>query len=103
MTEIVYIHVAHFAKTKNRKLDKIFGNNYKCKFTLKADLKTIAQKIEFVLTTQFIQSELDMDEAIAGCHDALFFNQGHCCCAGSRLFVEESLFIPLNPIQKIDF
>ncbi|MEH1949642.1 MAG: aldehyde dehydrogenase family protein [Nostoc sp.] len=54
------------------------------------------------MTTQFIQSELDMDEAIAGCHDALFFNQGQCCCAGSRLFVEESLFIPLN-LKKIDF
>src|SRR6267378_1836575 len=31
----------------------------------------------------------NMDEAIEGAHFALFFNQGQCCCAGSRLYVEE--------------
>ena len=25
-------------------------------------------------------------------HFALFFNQGQCCCAGSRVFVEESIY-----------
>ena len=25
-------------------------------------------------------------------HFALFFNQGQCCCAGSRLYVEESIY-----------
>ena len=34
-------------------------------------------------------ADADMDEAIEGSHFALFFNQGQCCCAGSRLFVEE--------------
>ena len=33
-----------------------------------------------------------MDEAIEGAHFALFFNQGQCCCAGSRLFVEEKCY-----------
>jgi aldehyde dehydrogenase (NAD+) len=33
-----------------------------------------------------------MDEAIEGAHFALFFNQGQCCCAGSRLFVEEKAY-----------
>lgn len=37
-------------------------------------------------------ADADMNAAIAGSHDALFFNQGQCCCAGSRLFVEESCY-----------
>ena len=37
-------------------------------------------------------ADADMDAAIAGSHDALFFNQGQCCCAGSRVFVEEKCY-----------
>src|SRR4051794_8883750 len=37
-------------------------------------------------------SDADMDQAIEGSHFALFFNQGQCCCAGSRLFVEERCY-----------
>jgi aldehyde dehydrogenase (NAD+) len=37
-------------------------------------------------------ADADMDEAIEGCHFALFFNQGQCCCAGSRLYVEEKAY-----------
>ena len=37
-------------------------------------------------------ADADLDEAIEGAHFALFFNQGQCCCAGSRLFVEERCY-----------
>jgi aldehyde dehydrogenase (NAD+) len=37
-------------------------------------------------------ADADMDQAIEGSHFALFFNQGQCCCAGSRLFVEEKAY-----------
>jgi aldehyde dehydrogenase (NAD+) len=37
-------------------------------------------------------ADADMDAAIEGSHFGLFFNQGQCCCAGSRLFVEESAY-----------
>jgi aldehyde dehydrogenase (NAD+) len=33
-------------------------------------------------------ADSDLDAAVEGAHTALFFNQGQCCCAGSRLFVE---------------
>src|ERR1051326_6517579 len=33
-----------------------------------------------------------MDQAIQGAPFALFFNQGQCCCAGSRTFVEEKCY-----------
>ena len=36
--------------------------------------------------------DADMDTAIAGAASAIFFNQGQCCCAGSRLFAHESVF-----------
>ena len=34
-------------------------------------------------------ADTDMEQAVEGAHFALFFIQGQCCCAGSRLFVEE--------------
>ena len=32
-----------------------------------------------------------LDQAVEGIINAIFFNQGHVCCAGSRLFVQESI------------
>ena len=37
-------------------------------------------------------SDADMDVAVETCHQGLFFNQGQCCCAGSRVMVEESIY-----------
>ena len=34
----------------------------------------------------------DIDQAIAGAANAIFFNHGQCCCAGSRLMVEKPIF-----------
>ncbi|HEX4591833.1 MAG TPA: aldehyde dehydrogenase family protein, partial [Gemmataceae bacterium] len=36
-------------------------------------------------------ADADLDAAIEGAYLGLFFNQGQCCCAGSRLFVEEKV------------
>jgi phenylacetaldehyde dehydrogenase len=36
--------------------------------------------------------DADMTGAIAGAASAIFFNHGQCCCAGSRLYVEKSIF-----------
>ena len=33
-----------------------------------------------------------LDQAVEGIINAIFFNQGHVCCAGSRLFVQESVY-----------
>ena len=38
-----------------------------------------------------IFADADLDAAAAGAHFALYFNQGQCCCAGSRLYVEEKV------------
>lgn len=39
-----------------------------------------------------ICSDVDLDEAVQIAHDALFFNQGECCCAGSRTLVHEDIY-----------
>ncbi|GFR19244.1 aldehyde dehydrogenase, mitochondrial [Trichonephila clavata] len=39
-----------------------------------------------------IFKDADMDHAIRTAHFGLFFNQGQCCCAGSRVFVEEEIY-----------
>jgi aldehyde dehydrogenase (NAD+) len=37
-------------------------------------------------------ADASQDAAIEGAYFGLFFNQGQCCCAGSRLFVEEKVY-----------
>ncbi len=39
-----------------------------------------------------VLKDADLDTAIPGSASAIFFNHGQCCCAGSRLYVEESVF-----------
>ncbi|WP_411022882.1 aldehyde dehydrogenase family protein, partial [Salmonella sp. s51228] len=36
--------------------------------------------------------DADIDYAVAVSNFALFFNQGQCCCAGSRCFVQEEIY-----------
>ncbi len=46
-----------------------------------------------------IFADADLDAASAGAHFGLYFNQGQCCCAGSRVYVEEKAHEKF--IQKI--
>uniref|UniRef100_A0ACD5XXL7 Uncharacterized protein n=1 Tax=Avena sativa TaxID=4498 RepID=A0ACD5XXL7_AVESA len=39
-----------------------------------------------------IMDDADVDHAVELAHYALFFNQGQCCCAGSRTFVHERVY-----------
>jgi aldehyde dehydrogenase (NAD+) len=39
-----------------------------------------------------IFADADLDAAVEGAHMGLFSNQGQSCCAGSRVFVEESIY-----------
>lgn len=36
--------------------------------------------------------DADLDSAAEGAHFGLFFNQGQCCCAGSRVYVQEGIY-----------
>src|SRR5271169_2297536 len=39
-----------------------------------------------------VLGDADVDATIPGAGSAIFFNQGECCCAGSRLYIEENIF-----------
>ncbi|CAA2956590.1 aldehyde dehydrogenase family 2 member B4, mitochondrial [Olea europaea subsp. europaea] len=39
-----------------------------------------------------ICEDADIDKAVEQAHFALFFNQGQCCCAGSRTYVHERVY-----------
>jgi phenylacetaldehyde dehydrogenase len=39
-----------------------------------------------------IFEDADLASAVPGATSAIFFNHGQCCCAGSRLFVEKTIF-----------
>ena len=39
-----------------------------------------------------IFDDAPLDQAVEGVINGIFFNQGHVCCAGSRLFVQESVY-----------
>jgi phenylacetaldehyde dehydrogenase len=36
--------------------------------------------------------DADLDTAVTGAANAIFFNHGQCCCAGSRLYVQKQIF-----------
>ena len=39
-----------------------------------------------------IFEDAPLDQAVEGVINGIYFNQGHVCCAGSRLFVQESVY-----------
>jgi aldehyde dehydrogenase (NAD+) len=39
-----------------------------------------------------VLDDADIDEAVETAHVGLFLNQGQCCCAGSRLYVQEGIY-----------
>ena len=45
-------------------------------------------------------ADASLDQAVEGIVQSIWFNQGHVCCAGSRLFVEESVLDEV--IAKLD-
>jgi len=46
-----------------------------------------------------IFEDAPIDQAVEGIIPGIYFNQGHICCAGSRWFVQESVFP--NVIRKL--
>ena len=62
---------------------------------MEASAKTNLKRVTLELggkSPNIIFADADMQTAVEGSHFALFFNQGQCCCAGSRVFVEEKVY-----------
>lgn len=63
-------------------IQKVAGN-----FSLKRVTLELGGK-----SPSIVLADANMDHAVEQCHEALFFNMGQCCCAGSWTFIEESIY-----------
>jgi aldehyde dehydrogenase (NAD+) len=62
---------------------------------LEAAAKSNLKKVTLELggkSPNIVFEDTDLDEAVEGAHMGVFSNQGQVCCAGSRVFVEESIY-----------
>ena len=90
-----YGPTAGTALVKHPGVDKIaFTGEYRTAQIIMADAAQSLKRLTFELggkSPNIVFADADIDAAVAGAEFGLFFNQGQCCCAGSRLFVEESI------------
>lgn len=76
-------------------IDKIaFTGSTKVGKLIKSSIAGTKKKLTLELGgkgANIIFEDAAIDQAVEGIINAIFFNQGHVCCAGSRLFVQESI------------
>src|ERR1051325_4196391 len=64
------------------------------KLVMKAAAESNLKRVTLELggkSPNIVFADADLDAAVEGAYFGLFFNQGQCCCAGSRLFVEDKV------------
>ena len=83
------------AMVKHPGIDKIaFTGHFETAQKIMVDASQTLKRLSFELggkSPNIVFADADLDAAVAGAEFGLFFNQGQCCCAGSRLFVEQSV------------
>ncbi len=84
------------AIARHMDVDKVAftGSTEVGKLIMEAAAKSNLKRVSLELggkSPNIVFADADADAAIQGAYFALFFNQGQCCCAGSRLYVEESI------------
>ncbi|QDU63604.1 NAD/NADP-dependent betaine aldehyde dehydrogenase [Planctomycetes bacterium Pan216] len=77
-------------------VDKIaFTGEYKTAQIIMRNAAETLKRLTFELggkSPNIVFADADMDAAVEGSYVGIFLNQGQCCCAGSRLFVEEKAY-----------
>lgn len=90
-----YGPTAGAAIVKHPLVDKVaFTGSVETGQRIMADAALTLKRITLELggkSPNIVFADADLDAAISGAEFGLFFNQGQCCCAGSRLFVEDSI------------
>lgn len=85
------------ALTSHMDVDKVAftGEHTTGQIIMEAAAKSNLKRVSLELggkSPNIVFADADLDAAVDGSWFGLFFNQGQCCCAGSRLFVEESIY-----------
>ncbi|HEY1377675.1 MAG TPA: aldehyde dehydrogenase family protein [Gemmataceae bacterium] len=91
-----YGPTAGAALTGHMDVDKVAftGEGSTGKIVMTAAAQSNLKRVSLELggkSPNIVFADADLDAAIEGAYFGLFFNQGQCCCAGSRLFVEEKV------------
>jgi len=84
------------AITSHMDIDKVAftGEGSTGQLVMQAAAKSNLKRVSLELggkARMLVFADADLDAAVEGAYFGLFFNQGQCCCAGSRLFVEEDI------------
>src|SRR5271154_5465913 len=92
-----YGETAGAAIARHMDVDKVAftGSTEVGHLIMKAAAETNLKRVTLELggkSPNIVFADANMEQAIEGAHFALFFNQGQCCCAGSRTFVEEKAY-----------
>jgi len=91
-----YGETAGAAIVKHPDIDKVaFTGSGETAQIIMRDAATTLKRLTFELggkSPNIVFADADLQAAAAGSHFGLYFNQGQCCCAGSRLFVEEKVY-----------
>lgn len=91
-----YGPTAGAAIVKHPGVDKVaFTGEYKTAQIIMRDASQTLKRLTFELggkSPNIVFADADLDAAAKGAHFGLYFNQGQCCCAGSRLFVQEKVY-----------
>ncbi len=90
-----YGPTAGAALVEHPDVDKIaFTGEHRTAQIIMANAAQTLKRLTFELggkSPNVIFADADIDSAVAGTEFGLFFNQGQCCCAGSRVFVQEKV------------
>jgi len=91
-----YGETAGAAIAEHMDIDKVAftGSTEVGKLILQAAGRSNLKRVTLELggkSPNIIFADSDMDAAVEGSFFGLFFNQGQCCCAGSRVFVESKI------------
>ncbi|MDX1963876.1 MAG: aldehyde dehydrogenase family protein [Pirellulales bacterium] len=91
-----YGPTAGAALVKHPGVDKIaFTGEHRTAQIIMQDAAATLKRLTFELggkSPNIVFADSDLDAAAAGAHFGLYFNQGQCCTAGSRLFVEDKVY-----------
>jgi aldehyde dehydrogenase (NAD+) len=88
---------------KHEGVDKIaFTGSTEVGKAIQRELAGTGKKLTLELggkAANIIFDDAALDQAVEGIVNGIYFNQGHVCCAGSRLLVQESIYEPV--IEKL--
>ncbi len=91
-----YGPTAGAAMVKHPGIDKIaFTGSGETAQIIMRDAATTLKRLTFELggkSPNIVFADADLDAAVCGSHLGLYLNQGQCCCAGSRIFVEDKVY-----------